>query len=199
MATPVYVLAEEGSKIVDNPEAVWAARRVTVRGGKWYEARATAFEHAISEGHGSVIIMAGTAELLHRAHWNGNGPETKLTLCSDNDKHGLWLYMDRLTRRFGHVYVPGVGACLPWKTRRTHPWQYINNPTVPMVAAYRTSALQSLSSLDGPLGKLLCGQGYDSFTLSDFFYQPYGGYVLDETGSATTWNQAYERAKTLVL
>lgn len=199
MALPVYVLAEEGSNIVDPPEAVWQARRVTVRQGEWYAARAKAFEHAISEGHGSVIIMAGTAELLRRPHWNGVGPETTLLPCSDNDKHALWVYMDRLIKRFGHVYVPSVRACLPWKTMRKHPWQHLNSPTIPMVAAYRTTALQSLSSLDGPLGKLLCGQGYDSFTVSDFFYQPYGAYVLDETGSATTWNQAYERAKTRVL
>jgi hypothetical protein len=68
-----------------------------------------------------------------------------------------------------------------------------------MVAAYQVRALQSLDNFDVPFGKQLCGNGYDSFTVGDYFYFNHGGPVLDEPGTATTWRAAYERAITRII
>lgn len=174
---------------MENVSTVWGGSRVKVRNsGDWYAARARAFEHAIQTGHASVAIMVGTVFLVHKPHWNGLGKRAPGAHCSRSQQHGLWMYLQRLTVRYGHAYVPPVA----WAAQRQ--LNHFCNPTIPMVAAYQVRALQSLKNLDMPLGKLLCGQGYDSFTVSDYFYDNLGDTVLDEPGSATTWKATYERA-----
>lgn len=198
--TPVYVLCPEDHRVVQRISPIWAARKVYVRDGDWYAARAKAFEHAAASGAQKAIIVANHVELLHRPHWNGLGTETQVGPMRDEDLHGLWLYMDRLLRRFAHVYVPHVSACRPWKTFKLHPWPYINNPVLPMVAGYRLCSVTTDVVQDETLGLQLCQRGHDSLTVSDFFYRPIGGIVtLDDFGSRAMWDRAYNSAIKEVL
>lgn len=194
MTTPLYVLCPEGHAIVDSPSPVGPARKVTVQNGDWYQARAKAILHANDQGHKACIIMVNYVNLAHRPHWNGLGEPTSCSAMGPEGKHGLWLYMDRLLRRFAHVYVPPITACRSWKSMRKMPWLYLNSPTLPLVAGYQVRPLLSLD-VRHPFGMELCRRGYDSLTVSDYFYDPVGGeYVFDEFGSATVWDKLYRRA-----
>jgi hypothetical protein len=193
--TPVYVLCPPDQRVVQRISPIWAARKVNVIDDDWYAARAKAMQHAAASGANYVIIVANHVELAYRPHWNGLGPETVASPLRDTDLHGLWLYMDRLLRRFAHVYVPHIAACRPWKTFKRHPWKYINNPVLPMVAGYRLSSVTPDVVHDETLGLQLCHRGHDSLTVSDYFYRPLGGLVtLDDFGSHSVWDRAFREA-----
>lgn len=195
MTTHLYVLAEEGTRLVETYSPVFGASRVVVKGKRdWYAARARAIQHAIDAGHAKIIITVGTAEYYHRPHWNGLGEPTEVARMEAFGQHGLWLHFDRLLNRFGHVYVPPLSACRAWHTYKKNPWMPYNNPVIPSVAGYVTSTLAQLTDLEAPFGQRLCGNGYDSFTMNDYFYYNLGEDHLDETGSATTWRKSYERS-----
>lgn len=185
MTMHVYQLLGEKQKKADPPYVPGQVARARVKGNQWYEARAECFQQAIGSGVGAVGIIVGTVHLYHRhAQQDGIWPS------GPNSHHGMWLYLERLVNKYGHAYVP------PLSWARNHP-QHGKElfPTVPMVAAYQTKALQSLRNLDGPVGKLLCGEGYSSYTVGDYFFHNLSThYVLDEPGSASTWREAHERA-----
>lgn len=194
MSIQVYVLCHEGQQIVETHHTIWGASKVTVRAGEWYKARAKCITHAAEAGHAKIAIVVGTVQLYHRPHWNGQGEPTVPARLNEFGHHGLWLYLDRLLNRFGHVYVPPMAAMRTHESLRKHPWKYINNPVIPMVAGYTLRALSVLAHHKWPIGNQLCGQGYDSLTVSDYFHHNLGHTVYDEVGSATSWSQAYERA-----
>lgn len=163
-----------------------------VNAGKWYEARATALQHAIDAGHSTVAVMTSDVTMFRRPVGHD------LISASTFDLHGMWLYLERLCRRYGHVYVP------PSAWARHHPAHgAVLTPTIPLVAAYQVKALQSLSTLEGSIGQYLCSNGYDSYTVGDYFYQSMayrpGQTGLDEIGSAATWHRAYTQAITREL
>lgn len=184
----MYLLQAENEQVVEDFSPIWGLSRVWVRGGKWYDARAKAIQHAVDNGYGGICVVTNTVQLYRKPHWNGRGEEVKPYLPTKENKHGLWVYLNRLLCRYGHVYVPSLG----WAS---HKFEQECNPPIPLVAAYRTTALQELDNTDIPFGKLLCGKGYDSFTINDYYYHDLGNKVtLDEPGSMTTWRNAYGRA-----
>lgn len=193
MTTPLYVLCPEGQNILFPPAPVWQARRVTVQ-TDWYAARGKALRHAAANGAETAFIAVNHVNLCMRPHWNGLGPETELALLNVNGMHGLWLYLGRLLRRFAHVYVPHRSAMRSWRSLKKYPWRYINNPVLPLVAGYRVKPLLAMD-LDMPFGYDLCRAGYDSLTVSDYFYDPVGPIVFDEIGSANSWDAAYRKAQ----
>jgi hypothetical protein len=186
---PVYVLRVPGESIVTQPSAPSEYQRtVKVEGKDWVGARGVALQHAIDEGCRTVAVMVSDVNLYRRPH-----AYQTLHPSTEHDMHGMWLYLERLCRRFGHVYVPPTA----WATR--HPSHgAMLSPTIPLVAAYQVKALQSLRTLNAPLGAALCANGYDSFTVGDYFHQCVahraGGPVLDEVGSTATWHRAYLNA-----
>lgn len=186
MTMHTYVLSLENQRAAESWNFVGNASRVWVRDRDWYAARAECIEHAIAAGHTCAAIVVGTIELFYRPH--GQQPSR----MTNNSQHGMWLHLDRACKRYGHAYVPP----LAWAARPFGVWC---NPTVPMVAAYQVKALQSLHGLAQPLGKALCHQGYDSYTLPDCFYYNLGDTVLDEPGTATSWKTAYENATARIL
>lgn len=177
----LYVLVPEGGDIVDKIEPAWGASKLRYSGDP-YVARGDCIRHAIEHGHKRICVMSSSVMLMHMRC--GDAKPARMATRT----HGLWTYLDRLLDRYGHVYVPPVA----WAKQKNH--EYILNPTIPMVAAYKVSALESLDNYDMPFGQLLCANGYDSFTLKDYFYYNTGPTVLDEPGSAFTWRKAYERA-----
>jgi len=165
-----------------------------------YAARARVLQACIERGATKVVLLVGGVGLLHRTHWNGKGPMTEARFMNEAQHHGLWNYMERLLDRYGHVYVPPEAWKRPWKLK-TKPSDHvtsINNPTLPMVAGYRVSALAELTEearMNVGMGEALTRIGYDSFTIQDYFFTTPGNIDrLDETGSAATWSKNYERA-----
>lgn len=195
MSLHVYVLTPEKHQIVETYHTLWGASRVVVRNQHdWYDARARCIQHAITNEFDKIVVVAGTVELYHRPHWNGLGEESVAARMSDNGQHGMWLYLNRLLNRYSHVYVPPLSACLSWKAMRTRPWPYINNPVIPMVAGYRVDALTQMTDHTLPIGQRMCGMGYDSLTVNDYFFHNHGPTHYDEAGTVTSWSKSYERA-----
>lgn len=197
MTMHVYLLTKSSQKIVEPLHLVWTGSKVTVD-GSWYDARAECVEHAISKGHKSIAIMVGTVELYLGvrgpiAGENGKpvpgSQTTGARKMTDLNQKGLWLFLSRLTRRYGHTYVPPLG----WQGHRAG---MELAPTVPLVAAYQTAALAQLGAkaLRGPLGGALCDKGYDSFTLGDYFHYNLSDNQIDENGTAASWKLRYDRA-----
>lgn len=166
-----------------------------VKGNDWYEARARALAHAQAMGAATIGILVGGCELYQRSHWNGKGEETKPRPIHPYQLNGMWQYMQRLSRRFAHVYVPPLAALRTWDSLTKYPWQYECNPVPACCAVYRVQAvLEAVGKKTGPWGQALCSEGYDSLTVSDYFHHNLGQPVLDESGSAATWKKSYERA-----
>jgi hypothetical protein len=192
----LYILKEGGSYVIEKtPNGIFADTHVCyVRAGDWYEARARALAHAEALGVDTIGILAGTCELYCRPHWNGKGPQTHHARASAYQLNGMWLYLQRLARRFAHAYVPPLGALRTWESLQKYPWIYECNPVPARCAVYRVGAvLQSVrGDKSGPWGQALCSHGYDSLTVSDYYHHNLGGNVLDESGSAKTWKKAYE-------
>lgn len=183
MTMHIYVLLEDGGKLVEKIHPVWGASKLKFT-GDWYQARADCFEHALDNGHTGICIVSHAVQLYRRPH--GGVPQH---IPGDNEQHGLWLYLDRLLRRYGHVYVPP----LAWSKNKQH--EYFNSPTIPLVAAYQTRALQAIEPWNNPaIGFALCGSGYDSFTVSDYFYHNLGKNRMDDVGTASAWRKTYESA-----
>lgn len=174
-----------------DPSPVWNAHRVWLKPGRpdWYEARSRAFTHAREQGYTHVGIVCSTVQLFRRAH--GNEP----MLQAPNDQHGMWLYLNRLVKRYGHVYVPP----LRW-ARQMESYGEVLAPTIPLVAAYQMAGVDAVHDGVGSLlGTNLCAKGYDSFTVGDYFHFDLAKIELDEYGSAATWRRAYERAITTAI
>lgn len=195
MTAHLYVLLQKGHTLAEEYFPVWGASKLNVATERdWYTTRERCIQHAIDNGHSKIIICAGTVQLFHRPHWNGHGEPDVQYRMPENPQKGMWLYLDRLLNRFGHVYVPPLSACRSWESLKKRPWTYYNCPVIPMVAGYQTKALSELSRLDLPFGKMLCRAGYDSLTVSDYFYHNHGYDVLDEPGTVDSWSKAYEHA-----
>lgn len=194
MTTHLYVLTKPEHNVVEQYHTIWGGSRVPVPDGDWYAARARCFHHAQEAGHEKIIMVVGTVKLFHRAYWSGKGECTHPVRADEYTQHGLWLYLDRLLQRYGHVYVPPLSSCWAWQVRAKKQWNYWCSPTIPMVAAYQVDAVAELHDRTIPWGDQLCAAGYDSFTIDDYFFHNLGDTVYDERGSATTWRIAYERA-----
>lgn len=185
---PIYILQPRKEKLVTQPQSTSGVeRRVWVEGGDWFGARAQALQHAIDNGARTVAVMCSDVQLFRRPHGGD------LVLQGTNDSHGMWLYLERLCKRYGHVYVPPTA----WAAQ--HPaWGSLLTPTIPLVTAYQVKALQSLSELHSSIGFDLCSNGYDSYTVGDYFYQGMAvreqRLALDEHGSTASWTRAYLQA-----
>lgn len=184
---PIYILQSREEKLVAPPQSISeVGRRVWVEGSDWFGARAQALQHAMDNGARTVAVMCRGVQLYHR-------PPGSLALQDANGDYGMWLSLERLCSRYGHVYVPPTA----WAAR--HPeWGSLLTPTIPLVAAYQVKALQSLSGLRTSVGLCLCSNGYDSYTVGDYFYQSTAArghrLVLDERGSVSSWTRAYLQA-----
>lgn len=182
MTMHLYALVEDGGSIVETLSPVWGASKLKFT-GSWHEARGDCIRHAIKHGHKAICIVAHNVELYCRQH---GGPVHR---ANKYDLHGLWLYLDRLLCRYGHAYVPP----LAWAKLKDHP--YFLTPTIPSVAAYQVSALETLDNVDSiALGQDLCANGYDSFNVNDYYHLNLGYSGLDDLGSAASWRKQYERA-----
>lgn len=194
----LYVLTTKEGKLVEPlPKSIVANVHVCyVKGNDWYDARARALQHAqASHDTDTIGILVGSCELYFRPHWNGAGPQHEAARMTPFQANGMWVYMERLSRRFAHVYVPPLRAMRDWDSLRKYPWTYQCNPVPACCAVYRVKALEaSVGTKGGPWGQALCSAGYDSLTVSDYFHHNLGGNVLDESGSLHTWERAYERA-----
>ncbi|MFM7008694.1 MAG: hypothetical protein ACKO0Z_05090 [Betaproteobacteria bacterium] len=177
----VFQLTPRGTKAVETISPIGRCVRMVID-DDWDYTRAKIHHAALATGARSVILVNGNVELYEK-RFGGERPSR----INDNGQHGLWLYMGRLLRRYGHVYVPHMKT---WQ--ETHP--YFNCPSDGMVVGYQTAALQKLGDLYGPLGRQLCREGYDSFTVSDYFYYPLGEEVFKEVGTHATWQAAYLRS-----
>jgi hypothetical protein len=193
----LYILSTQEGKVVESVrDQVFEGVHVCyVKGGDWNDARARALQHAQAVGAATIGILVGSCELYHRPHWNGKGDPSKHARINPYNLNGMWMYMERLSRRFAHVYAPSLAALRSWESVRKYPWVYECNPVPACCAVYRVQAvLSSVAKKSGPWGQALCSNGYDSLTMSDFYHHNLGPPVLDETGSATTWKRSYERA-----
>lgn len=194
MTTHLYILTRGASRNLGNEfSPCWGSNQVTVTDGDWYAARSRCLRHAATNGHDKAVILVDTVRLLHRKHWNGLGEQTKLVETGRIDRHNLWVYLDRLLNRFAHVYVPPMRACRTWESVQAHPCTYLNSPVIPLVAGYQVGVANKAKH--PYIGWHMVRAGYDSLTVSDYFfkdmeYEP----VLDESGTATSWNTAYFRA-----
>ena len=181
MTHPLIVqLVPEGTNIIEEISPIGDFKQIMVN-DNWEEVRDRIFRACCIGGRKSVIFVNGHVELYGRRH-----QQEKPSRLTENGQHGLWLYMGRLLNRFGHVYVPhleewGETSC------------FYNDPANGMVVGYQIKALQSLPNLDGPLGRQLCRNGYDSFTVGDYFYYPMGEEVFKEVGTRASWQAAYLR------
>lgn len=182
MTMHIYVLVEDEGNLVEKISPVWGASKLKFT-GDWYRARADCFQHAMEHSHTGICIVSHAVELYRRPH--GGVPQR----MTSREQHGLWLYLDRLLRRYGHAYVPP----LAWARNKQH--DYFNSPTIPLVAAYQVRALQDIKCKhEWSVGWRLCAAGYDSFTLNDYFHNNLGSAGLDEFGTARQWRNDYERA-----
>jgi hypothetical protein len=185
---PIYVLQRKGEKQVQPAHsASGVERRVWANVNGWYDARAEALQDAISRGARTVGIISSDVMLYRRPHGH------EMARAGVNECHGMWLYLERLCARYGHVYVP------PTKWAPQHPshGEFLC-PVIPLVSAYQVKALQALDSLDGAIGWKLCGAGYDSYTVGDYFHQNVSYRpdedILDEYGTTASWHRAYLRS-----
>lgn len=201
MSSRIYVLAEPGQTLAEQISDIEGASLVKVRDRDYAAARSTALHHAMDNDVAVAMIVVGSVQLFMRSHWCPHqgkaGPEHQPHRMTAEQQHGLWLYLERLCARFGHAYVPPLAWARPPGKK---PPEHVNNPPIPLVAAYRVRSVQRLSHISENLGWQLVNWGYDSFTVSDYHYFDLAKKpVLDEHGSQSTWNQAYERASTRFL
>ena len=181
MTHPLIVqLVPEGTNVIEYISPIGDFKQIEIN-DDWERVRDRVFRAACIGGRTSVIFVNGHVELYQMAH-QAEMPSR----ITDNGQHGLWLYMGRLLKRYGHVYVPHL------RNAGDEP-SYFNQPTNGMVVGYQIKALQSLPTLDGPLGRQLCRNGYDSFTVGDYFYYPMGDEVFEEVGTHASWEAAYLR------
>lgn len=183
----IYILHLVGEKVMalDNP--VGLVIPVPVADGNWYIARAAAIRMATASGEPIMGAIVNGVRLFRRPNRCAVAPATQ------NDFNGMLLYMARIARRFGHVYVPP----LAWEPRHPQCGKFLT-PTIPMVAAYQVRALAALEQVNCPLGFDLCYAGYDSYVLGDYFFQHYTPpgkpAPLEDMGSETSWRTGYIQA-----
>lgn len=183
MTHPLLVqVVPKGTKAVEKISPIGDFKTLEVENDNWEVVRDRVYRACLIGQRRSVIIINGHVELYEKRHqWENPARIT------EHGQHGLLLYMGRLLRRYGHVYVPHLST----KDNGTH--EYFNNPTNAMVVGYQVAALETLPTLSGPLGRQLCRNGYDSFTVSDYFYFPMGKEVFEELGTHASWQAAYLR------
>lgn len=181
----IYYLVNSGEQPVylwDNPEG--KARAVTVRGGDWYKARATALEHAASAGDKTCLVVVGHTRLAMRKPYNSDEP----VLASAFDCHGVLGYLERLLDEVAvAVQLPPIGAAL-----RMHSGWYEQHPVPPMMAAYKLGPCMTQPYQEASLGYNLVKKGYRVITLTDCGYEQLGPTVLDEYGTPAKWKRAYD-------
>lgn len=180
--TLLVQLVPRGTNIIEEISPVGDFKQVMVD-DNWEVVRDRIFRACCIGGRRSVIFVNGHVELYQMPHC-----ADKPSRITENGQHGLWLYMGRLLKRFGHVYVSTLA-----NSRTPRENRYYNHPSAGMVVGYQVAALQSLPNLDGPLGRQLCRNGYDSFTVGDYFYYPMGEEVFKEVGTHASWQAAYLR------
>ena len=181
--TLLVQLVPDGTNVVEEISPVQGMDfKQVIVDENWEAVRDRVFRACCIGGRRSVIFVNGHVELYEKRH------STEPSRITENGQHGLWLYMSRLLKRFGHAYVPHLSTDGPSLSYRPY-----NCPANGMVVGYQIAALQSLPNLDGPLGRQLCRNGYDSFTVGDYFYYPMGEEVFKEIGTHASWQAAYLR------
>lgn len=181
MTHPLIVqLVPRGTNAVEEISPIGDFKQIIVN-DNWDAIRDRLFQACCVGGRTSVIFVNGHVELYEKRL-----QADKPSRITPNGQHGLWLYMSRLLKRYGHVYVPHIGVT-------AFDPAYFNVPADGMVVGYQIKALQSLPNLDGPIGRQLCRNGYDSFTVGDYFYYPMGEEVFEEVGTHASWEAAYLR------
>ena len=182
---PVYNLVLPGAEVL-RPHAANEERTVHVEGDDLFGARSWAFQDAIERGERTVGIIVNGTHVLRRSPQSGaTFNQTEMQL------HGMWLYLERLAMRYGHVYAAPLSAM-----RGIPSYGEVNSPTIPLVAAYQVAALKSLPEMSafGVVGQMLCSRGYDSYTVGDYFTSNLNRRLatsLEETGTVASWRSAY--------
>lgn len=182
---PVYNLVMPGATVM-KPHAANEERTVHVEGEDILGARAWALQDAIERGERTVgIIVNGTSILRRHPQSEATFTQTEMQL------HGMWLYLERLAFRYGHVYAAPLSAM-----RQMPTYGEVNCPTIPLVAAYQVAALKAVPDMTafGALGQMLCSKGYDSYTVGDYFTSNLNRRAvrdLEETGTTASWRTAY--------
>jgi hypothetical protein len=175
----IVQLLPHGTKAVEVISPIGDFKTAHIVDDNWEEVRERIFMACCMAGRRSVIFINGHCELYEKRL------STEPSRITQFGQHGLWVYMNRLLKRFGHVYVPPL---FEW---RDEPKHYYNCPTDGMVVGYQLAAIQKLDEWYGPLGQRLCAAGYDSFTIRDFFYRQLGPGQFPETGTHTSWSKAF--------
>lgn len=176
--TLLVQLLPQGTNEAEELHPMWGMKVMKVVNDDWDSARDAVIRACCMTGRKSVIFVHGHAELYEKRH------STVPFRITRHGQHGLWLYMDRLLQRFGHVYVPPL-------TEANDLPHYHNSPCKATVVGYQLAALQRIKTWDGPLGLQLCEAGYDSFTVRDYFYYCRGHEAFVETGTRQEWERAF--------
>jgi hypothetical protein len=180
----IYILQPVGELLAAPHNPIGEVLPIPVIGSDWHGARASAIRVATRHGEPTLGIMVNGVSLFRRPRKQPVAPQHA------NDSNGMIMYMARLAVRFGHVYVPP----LAWEPHHPQCGRFLV-PSIPLVSAYQTKALQEVADIDDPLGFQLCCAGYDSYTVGDYFYhyQASGGkrHTLEDVGTAVSWRTAY--------
>lgn len=167
--------------------------RVEVNGMTFQTARGIAFMRAERDGADTVGIIVASTRLYRRQAWNYCGPETKLRPQSGTDKHGMWQYLARLSKQYGHAYAPSVVTCTPWpKLQGSVVHGSLCVPTPGIVAVYDMSALSSVGTEPAFLSESLVSVGFPGFTQYEYFHSP--SDVLPERGTLEQLDASYRHA-----
>jgi hypothetical protein len=194
----IYYLTPRGHNIVHKLDTAglggMASHAVYVEGGDWYAARAKAFQHAAHAGERQCLIVVGHCApfQVHRTQDNGKRMVPKVVPVAPHpySDHALVLYVSRMLRQHvGAVLVPPLGAVAQIPTG----WAR-QTPVIPMVAAYTVAAVMSVDHTTSALGYNLSKAGFRVVTLGDYAFEQKGPTVLDEYGTKTKWEKAYDEA-----
>lgn len=159
--------------------------RIPVRAGRYYEARAEAFELALAYGHSLVMIRTHGTRVcsVHQ------GLKGSLAVYPD-DPAFLNMVLD-CARLLNHGHDAVLVA--PRTAVDQLPEVYtLNHPVIPMVAAYRVLSAMSVSYDTPSLGINMVQAGASVITSKRYCFTHKTPVLLDEFGSASTWKEAYD-------
>lgn len=164
-----------------NPNGLQTCR-IPVRAGRYYEARASAFQEAQALGHTFVLIRVhGTR--VSSVHQGLKGP---LAVHSGDVSFMNMLLDVQRQLIIGHAAIFIAPRTAVDQLEKTYT---LNHPVIPMVAGYNAVAALSVPCDTPSLGYNLVQAGFSTVTSKRHCYTPKTGPVLDEYGTVTTWNK----------